>query len=320
MDYIEFDLDSAVSTQTAFTGYTALDTPTFSMGRNIQNVVGFKIIETNIPSSYYLVTDEVNSATGYWRNRVLVNIYKDAIDNWQTSFDITPYRYYTATELAAEIATQLATIVNPGPGVIWPITFATNFTFSTTTGKFTLTVVPSPYVAGLEITFQLDATLAQILGFALPNLEDLNTSVLINQTSSTTFSWSSPYTALVTGPNYFQINSLKLSNVLNNYVPEGPLGTIGQTNPAICQVPIYMAYGGLNQWQSTQPDTFDTQNLFQLESFDLYLTLGTSKIPLKLNGLSWQCKVRVFIDTNTVGQSLAGNVEQGRVVKRIRQT
>ena len=60
--------------------------------------------------------------------------------------------------------------------------------------------------------------------------------------------------------------------------------------------------------------------MFQLETFDLYLTLGTSKIPLKLNGLSWQCKVRVFIETNTVGQSLAGNVEQGRVVKRIRQT
>lgn len=311
MDYIEFDLDSAVSTLSAFTAYSSLDTPTFSMGRNIQNVVGFKIIESNIPSSYFVINDEK-------QGNGLPNNYINFLDLSGEIFTgpiVIPVKNYTGPELASTIATLMN--ASFGAGLFGPLT--TTCTYEPNGSKFTIAIHsqdPTISVVNLEMLFASN-DLPTILGFSTPDkLGPQSYTVSSNQD----WVFVSSSTALVTGPNYFQINSLKLANVLNNYTPEGPLGTIGQTDPTICQVPIYMAYGGLNQWQSTQPDTFDTQNLFQLETFDLYLTLGTSKIPLKLNGLSWQCKVRVFIETNTVGQSLAGNVEQGRVVKRIRQT
>lgn len=314
MDYIEFDLDSAVSTQSSIPDYSSLDAPLFTMGRQIQNVVGFKIIETTIPTSYYTVTDEINKEIGYPRNRVGIEItgpFYPVVDN----FLLTPNKNYTASELAVEIQSKIATLTYFG----LPTTITSTCTYSTSTGKFIITMTPSPYQTGMEISFFFDPSIAQLLGYQLPNSTSQSV-VLVSETSSTTFTFVSSYVALASGPNYMHINSKFFSTIVKNYLPQGPLGTVGQTNEAICQVPVLTNFGGVSCWQTAQPDSFNTQNLFQLEKFDLYLTLGTSKIPLKLNGLSWQCKIRVFIETNTISRSMAGNVDQSRVVRMIGQT
>jgi hypothetical protein len=316
MDYIEFDLDSAVSTQSSIPEYSSLDAPLFTMGRQIQNVVGFKIIETTIPTSYYTLTDEINKETNYARNRVNFAILAGGTNSVYSYFDLTPNKNYTATELAAEIQSKIGTISLPLFDI--PTTIITTCTYSTSTGKFTITMTPTPYWPSMEIRFIFDTTVAQLLGYQLPNSTDQ--SILVSQISSSTFSFVSSYVALASGPNYLHINSKFFSTIVKNYLPQGPLGTVGQTNEAICQVPVLTNFGGISCWQTAQPDSFNTQNLFQLEKFDLYLTLGTSKIPLKLNGLSWQCKIRVFIETNTVSRSMAGNVDQSRVVRMIGQT
>jgi hypothetical protein len=315
MEYLEFDLDSAIATETAFTDYSSVDTPVFQMGRQILNVVGFKIIETTIPTSYYTITDDVNNATGKQRNLLRVIIGTTAgpgiIDVY-----ISPNRKYTASELAAEIQSLIGTISLPL--LIPPTTITSTCTYSDQTGKFSISMTPSPYYTNMSITILLDESVAKLMGFQSPN--STAEQYELYQISSTTFSFASSYIALVSGPNYMQINSKFFSNVLKNYLPQGPLGTTGQTNEAICQVPIYTNFGGISTWQTSQNDTFNTQNLFQLDKFDLYLTLGTSKTPLKLNGLSWQCKIRIFMETNSIVESLAGNVEQARVVKRVRPT
>lgn len=310
MEYLEFDLDSAIATETAFTDYSSLDTPVFQMGRQILNVVGFKIIETTIPTSYYTITDDVNKDTGYQRNRVNWSLLQ--LGNDTGSFNITPNRTYTAAQLASEIQSKLPTTApSLGVSMSWAVAY------NSVLGKFEIIMTPTPSLPGLTLNLQFDESVAKLMGFLLPN--STAATYALSQTTNTFFSFVSAYIALVSGPNYMQINSKFFSNVLKNYLPQGPLGTTGQTNEAICQVPIYTNFGGISTWQTSQNDTFNTQNLFQLDKFDLYLTLGTSKIPLKLNGLSWQCKIRVFMETNSVVESLAGNVEQARVVKRVRQ-
>jgi hypothetical protein len=315
MDYIELDLDSAVATESAFNDNSSLDTPVFELGRDLQNVVGFKIIETNIPSSYFTITDEVNSATGRQRNLLRV-VIGTMMGPGPFNLYITPNRKYTASELAAEIQSLIGTL--DLPLLIPPTTITSTCTYSDLTGKFTISMTPSPYYTNMSVTILFDESVAKLLGFQSPNSTD--EQLQLYQISSTTFSFTSSYLALVSGPNYMQINSKFFSNVLKNYLPQGPLGTVGQTNTAICQVPVTANFGGVNYWQTIQPDSFDTQNLFMLDRFDLFLTLGTSKIPLKLNGLSWQCKIRVFIDRNYTASSLQGNIEQNRIIKRIRPT
>jgi|GEM_PF-1967116 hypothetical protein len=320
MDYIEFDLDSAVSTQSSIPEYSSLDAPSFTMGRQIQNVVGFKIIETTIPTSYYTVTNDLSKQTGYPKNRINIDIDAGTGSN-SYSFDMD-VKAYTGTLFASDFQAKLnsifGTISTIGFTILpTPITIPCTCTYSTDTGKFTINMIPTPTYLTLTVTIRFDTTIAQMIGYQLPN--DFTETVLISQTG-TTFSFVSSYVALVSGPNYLHINSKFFSNIVKNYLPQGPLGTVGQTNEAICQVPVLTNFGGISCWQTAQPDSFNTQNLFQLEKFDLYLTLGTSKIPLKLNGLSWQCKIRVFIETNTVSRSMAGNVDQSRVVRMIGQT
>ena len=318
MDYIELDLDSTVATQSAFKDNSSLDTPVFELGRDLQNVVGFKIIETNIPSSYYLVNNEFNSEYNYTRNRIYLTIVSTVYPAtlYVYYIEITPNRAYTAAELASEITTKFNAALTPNAyGVL-----TANVTYDSGSGKFKI-IFTNSLLLGVnhDVTITMDPTIAVLLGL-LPVNTTVTDKFQQSLVSKQVWNFSPQNVALATGPNYLQINSLKLCNIVKNYVPEGPLGTVGQTNTAICQVPITTNFGGVNYWQNTQQDSFDTQNLFVLDRFDLFLTLGTSKVPLKLNGLSWQCKIRLFIDRNYTANSLQGNIEQNRIIKRIRPT
>ena len=319
MDYIELDLDSAVATETAFKENSALDTPVFELGRDLQNVVGFKIIETNIPSSYFIVSDARDPVSGWLYNRIFFLFILSGVELGNIAVDIEANRSYTAQQLQAELQTKLnAAFVNP---ILYVGTITPTVSYNSNTGKFSIILTPSGVGnnAICRITF-IDPKVGQMIGF-IPITAQGNSRVDFNfDVGANYFPCNSPYLALTSGPNYVQINSLKLCNLLKNYVPEGPLGTVGQTNTAICQVPITTNFGGVNYWQNTQQDSFDTQNLFMLDRFDLFLTLGTSKVPLKLNGLSWQCKIRLFLDRNYTANSLQGNIEQNRIIKRIRPT
>lgn len=320
MDYIELDLDSAVATQSAFKENSSTDTPVYELGRDLQNVVGFKIIETNIPSSYYLIDDQTKGPWGYVGGRVSAQWGAGGgFVQPQLLTTIPANRAWTGATLAAYLQADWQNQISEYPEA------SVSVVFNETTGKMTITAgldTPNDTPTTVPFTF-FDTMTAQMFGFLPANYyynQLVPPNISFNSTSNQTWTWTSPYVALPTGPNYLQVNSLKLCNLINNYVPEGPLGTVGQTNTAICQVPVTTNFNGVNFWQNTQQDTFDPQNLFILDRFDLYLTLGTSKIPLKLNGLSWQCKIRIFIDRNYTSTSLQGNVEQNRIIKRIRPT
>jgi hypothetical protein len=312
MDYLEFDLDSAVATQTSIQGYASTDTPMFSMGRQIQNAVGFKIIETVIPASYFLVTDNTNLTTGYTRNYLTLVMFSGDITCG--GITLTPNRTYTATQLATEVQTQLnaslqAGFYNPTATV----------TYNANTGKFTITITSNVLGVSQDLVLSMDPSLALIMGYA-PATTTSDDLIQLTVSSDNSWVYTSTYIALTSGPNYINVNSKYFSSLVKNYLPQGPLGATGESNTQICQVPMYVDFGGISYWQDVQQDSFNLQNLFQINNFDLYLTLGTSTTPLVLNGIPWQCKIRVYIDTNTVAQSSAGNVDQLRVVRTVRQT
>ena len=231
MDYIELDLDSAVATQSVFKDNSSLDTPVFELGRDLQNVVGFKIIETNIPSSYYLINDQTKGPWGYVGGLVAAEWGSHSpIEGLGPSTYIPANQAWTGPTLAAQLQTAWSALIDP--------VLTCTVVYSNVTGRFTITITRSTPLSNpttVPLVFYDDTT-AKMFGFLpasyyyyTPPDQPYPDNIQFESTSDQTWSWTSPYIALPTGPNYLQINSLKLCNLLLNYVPEGPLGTVGQT-------------------------------------------------------------------------------------------
>ena len=128
-----------------------------------------------------------------------------------------------------------------------------------------------------------------------------------------------PNAALVTGPNYLYVNSSKLGQLCNLYLPKGAFNLGGgNTGPQMAKIPVNVLPGGVIYWQDPDPQKwFDVENLQQLDQIDFYLTLGntTTQIPLQLNGLSFSLKLGVLLNKRD-HEDVQGLPT--RVVKRMR--
>lgn len=301
-DYIELQLDSQVAT-TSGTSLSSFDTPVFNLGRQISNIAAVKIIDVQIPFSYYVISSTSDN-TGS-----LMNTLSFATpDSISASIRITPGNY-TGTSLAATLTTLLTTACQAFPN------YNSSFlvTFDSSTGKFIFTyTVGSGSTAGqFSFTFSTGVAgtitpLASILGFGIGTYTSTG-DVLI-----------APNVAQVTGPNYIYVNSNYLGSILKCWLPQSTYGVVGQSNPQIAKIPVNCNPGGVIDWQDSTPNLwFDAKNLFQMLNIDLFLSLGPySQTPITLNGLPFSIKLGLMVNTNTQTQNLAGTVAQNRVVKR----
>lgn len=316
MDYIEIEIDSTYLTISDST-LSPRDTPLINVGRTLSNIAGAKILEVNIPFSFYPITDQINALTNLSENRILLQSSADSVTL------IIPPGAYTGTSLAAVIQPLLAAAMVTMQLGFNPTTAPTTgtCTFDISTGKFNFQLTQASDV-GLAAPFSFQ--------FASPNTPVLPLATLLGFTSNnvnftangpnTVFTLSSTNVAAVTGPNILYINSRILGNVCKSYIPEGAL-SVGQTNPQMAMVPVNVNPGGIIWWQDPSPnEVFDTQNLFSLSQLDMYVTAGTDPRPLLFNGLGFQVKLMLFVKNKDQGLSQSGTLGQNRVITQIRPT
>lgn len=252
LEYVELVLDSRNSVITD-PRFSKLDWPTFFMDYPIQNIAMFKILEAEIPFSYYVVNSSNNT---FLLNGGTVTL---------------PVGNYTATTLATALQSAL------GGGY--------TVTYSSQTQKFTITG---------SAPFNLIFGSADDNGLTNPRLV-LGMNPGVNSSSGNVL--VAPNVGEVTGPNYLYVNSTSLGPLFPVYLPQyAPNGRGGGKGTQMAKLQMDVNPGEIQFHKETVPDYwFDLQNLLQLQSFDMYLTLGNNSTPLSLNGQSFSMKIGLFL-------------------------
>jgi hypothetical protein len=299
--YFEFELDSYDNSGAYNSGTPATDWPIFYIGGKtpLENVAAIKIVEVQIPFTWYVINS--NNNTFLFTDSLTFN-----------AIITIPVGNYTG----ASLATTLGTLLTAATATAFTYTV----TYSSVTGKFTFQDSNSSGVANLWI-----------MTFGPPGSSDYRSPRLIlgfnegNVSSSRVGTGPdtivAPNVALVTGPNYVYVNSQKVGQLCNLYLPRGAvnLGN-GNAGPQMAKVPVNCQPGGVIFWQD--PDNtkyFDLENLPSLTEIDFYLTLGnTGQTPLPLNGGNFSMKIAILTNDFTKNDVKGGMAHEGRVVKRMR--
>lgn len=127
-----------------------------------------------------------------------------------------------------------------------------------------------------------------------------------------------PNANLVSGPNYLYLNSRKIGQLCNMFLPTGArnLGS-GNNGPQMCKIPVNVQANGIIYWQDPDPEKyFDLEDLFNLVDLDFYFTLGNTSNVVEFNGLSFSIKMVVIQNKKISSNLVGGNNMQNRVMTR----
>lgn len=259
-EYVELFLDSRDGTQ-ANSGTSNLDYPMFLFNHPMDNVAFMKVLQAEIPFSYYTITND---------NRSFVLIES-------TSATVSlPVGNYPATTLASTLATLLTTTSPTGKTyTVAYDAFINKFRITVNTGSFSL-VFGSTGDNGL--------TNPRLL---------LGMNGGIN--SSVAGVLESPNTISVYGPNYVYLCSSTLASQVTTMLPNGSQNR-GNIGPQICRIPVNCNAGEVIFYIDPAPEKwFRVPNAVQFNKLDFYLTLGTSPAPLSLQGQNFSIKIGLLL-------------------------
>jgi len=314
--YYEFSLDSYTGTQAYTSSQSKLDWPVFKVGgkRPLKNIAGVKIIEAEIPFTWYVLNENNNTfilrETGFPDQVVVMT------ESLPGSVLVPAYGNYSAFDMigstglfkrSLDFAAGLS-----GSGTLFNVTYDEQTQkFRVFNNRAGLSSIPFSLVFGDN---QDDGAKNPrfILGFdAGATTSSYATVIGDNLTGS--------LIAQVTGANYIYLNSQKLGNLVSMYLAEGGQ-TLGNSGPQLAKIPINVQPNGICFWRDPDPEKyFDLENLDSLTEIDMYLTLGTDlKNPLRLNGGNFSFKLAIIEHADNVEEDLHNNRNENRVSKRIR--
>lgn len=287
--YYEFYFDSLDCFTSADTGFSAQDWPLFQMATPVTGLAALKVLEVQIPFSFYIFNNS---------NNVFLLTESGGVTGVAVYIPVGNYS-------AATLATALQTALNTSSGVFtYTVTFAGQAS-SPNTGKFTFS---NNAGGGATFSFTFGGTTDG--GTTNPRLfMGFPAGV---STSSTSQVLVAPNAALVSGPNYLYLNSRQLGSTLACLLPRGAvnLGN-GTAGPQIAKIPINVQPGGIIYWSDPDPlKWFSLENLNLLSQLDMYITLGNNDVPkcTQLNGLSFSVKLGILQNNQTVDKKQgAGN-------------
>lgn len=292
LQYNEFYFDSN-DTQTPAIGTVAsTDWPMFTLARPLSNVAAVKILEVQIPFSYYVFNSNNNTfrltesggtgpanvfiPAGNYTTSTIIGVLQSALGAASTT---TPTRTYTVSYTAS---TQ-------------------KFLITASAGSFTLTFGSTGDTGSTNPRF--------FLGF--PAGDTVSSSTVMN----------SPNTVNLTGPNYLYVNSNAIGTLCQVYLPAGAHNNgNGGIGPQMAKIPVNVNPGGIINWTDPDPQKwFDLEDLFNFANIDFYLSAGSgdSQNPLQLNGQSFSLKLGVLFNQKN-HTDLIGSYEGLGSSKRIR--
>lgn len=269
-EYFELFLDSLDADSADGTALST-DFPLFQLGSPIPSVAAIKILEVQIPFSYYVFNE---------RNNTFL-LTDDVVANALVTIPVGNYNSgVMTTRLKAQL--ELAS-----PNRVYTVVFSNS---NPNTGKFTITN-NAVGLATFSLIFGSDTDVGatnprNALGFgAGANVSTLQTLV-------------APYAAILSGPNYLYVNCRALGPSINTQLPLGAVSLGGgSVGPQICKVPVTVQPGGVIFWTDPNPDMwFSLGNLALLSQLDLYITVGNTAQPpiTEFNGGSISVKVGVL--------------------------
>lgn len=294
LEYLEFELDSKDAV-ISLNAYSKLDWPKFQLGRRLQNIIGVKILEAQIPFTYYTFETGFNTFT---------------VEGTGTNFSITvPEGNYSLTQLLPVLKTLLDAYYNEWS---WTVTVGAYNRKLTLVNTYT---VPSPTVQlGNFKVYSDNPMMQQLLGIA-----DSSASATLSTQVGVVFTLNCPNAINLSGPNYLYCNSLAIGSQCDVFLPQGQVFN-GNVTPTLAKIPVTVNSGGLIRWQDPSPQNyFDLENLYNISELDFYLTYPNSTRVIKLNGQSFSLKVGLIIKTDSHSVTTSSQFQTRRVVKRIRR-
>lgn len=300
--YYEYELDSAAADYSMTRDSSARDWPIFKLGgkKPLQNIAGIKILEAQIPFSWYVFNS--------------LNTTFVLTESGSAPVQVTlPLGNFTVSQMITVLGTALTTAS--------PNLLTYTVTFDSTLQKFSfwnnaLTTIPYSFTFG-DISDSGENNPRNMLGFSGGNT--FSQSFLASGTPQGDY-MVAPFVVSVTGPNYLYVNSFKLGNLTDLYVPiTADTLTRGNSGPQMAKVSVNVQPGGTIDWRDPSPTMFfDLENLNNLSEIDFFLSLGnTSKTPLKLNGQSFSLKLGILVNEFTNSAVSSGTAANGRVMNRI---
>lgn len=222
--YREMELDSYDALSSLTAGFPATDWPNFQISRPLNNIAAIKILEVQIPFSWYTI-----------------NIYNNTftLNGGGGPVTITiPVGNYNAESLAA----ALGTLMTAAGSATYTVTY------SPLTQKFTII---SDQISGF-FTLKMAST-----GFTEGNFDPSVMMGMNRFNTSSTYSTGfpatlvSPNVALVTGPNYLYVNSNRIGASTNLFLPSTTEFFVGSEGlgPQMAKIPITCNPGGIVFWQ-----------------------------------------------------------------------
>lgn len=265
--YFEIELDSLDASVATSSSFTALDWPTFQLATPIAGLAAVKIIEAQIPFSFYTINSSNNTFT-----------LTDTTPLTNAVITI-PAGNYNSTTLISTLTTQLNAAGSAG---------VYSITYSSTTGLLS-------FVKTGAATFTFTFGTATDLGASNPRF-NLGFAAGANTTASNTL--VAPNVANITGANYLYLNSRAFGAQLSLLLPRGAtqLGS-GSAGPQVAKIPINVQPGGVIYWSDPDPQKWFTfEDLPLLPQFDFYITTGNNAVPAVtgLNGLSFSIKLGIL--------------------------
>lgn len=268
--YNEVYLDSSDRT------YGSTDRPHYAL-QPLTNVVGFKLLDAQIPFSYYVFPDGRNT----------FQMYEPSSDATVTV--TIPPGNYTPSSFTTVLSTALQTVGEATYTV----------TFSTATGKFKVeSSVAEPFTFTFPVTgpgpwigFTNDATFSAD--------ED---GVLV-----------APFVARLSGPDYLYVCSQSLGFLNYNTLRLGDSQTSGTV---VAKIPVNVNPGGVITWTDPDPTKLFECDLSVLQGVDVHISAGTDvNTPLDFNGVPFSLKF-VFITSDDIYVKRGAGETLGNRAKR----
>jgi len=305
LKYTEFEFDSLTAGVAADSKYSPQDWPLFLLGKPLSNVAAIKVLDAQIPFSFYIFNPTNNTFT-----------LTETVSASPSSATVTiPIGNYTSTTILPALILALHTAS--------PHSFTYTVTYSST--NYLLTFACSDTVNG--DTFALTFGTATDIGQSNPRLwlgftPGVSTSSVVTSSTAYTATLTAPNVIQLTGPNYIYICSRYLGQMVRLYLPAGSNQgnyNYGADGPQICRLPLSVNSGFVIDYTDPDPQKwFDLENLTNFAQVDFYCTMGTMQetVPIDFNGSSFSLKLGILINDNVHNDYLGGGKQNDRVVNR----
>lgn len=220
LEYLEFSLDSFDADASGDGIALTSDWPVFWLGRPLNDIAAIKILECQVPFSYYVFNSSNNT---FFLHELTIGGTAYPVTIAPGNYGISDFETAMGAALTAASHNAITYVV----------------TYNTLTYKFTYTSQPSGSIQWYIVM----GTAGDHGNTSIRNEIGLFGGVNASTSSGVLVS---PYAAQLEGANYLYLNSMEFGSLVGMYLPQGATSIgKGTTGPQVCKVVVNSVPGGV---------------------------------------------------------------------------